>query len=272
MVKALLHLPYSHLLRAVLANHKLFHFAILIAFITPPWPAWAYCPTRCRALCSISPGLCSLTSCTGIYVRLLFPPLCSPCGQPGHIVRLVALLVFLLLLSLPSAFLFFSWPPLPPPPPPSFCSLFFSFFFISLKVLAQSGFAQRGSTFIVLAQSGHLSPCRALLAWCHLCFAATPERCAAYAAGANYADACRGPPAQRLLAFSSLLQIACFLPLRSSWFLGIISVPCSYFSSYAVLSETLRPLTYIILSLPSFLLDDVGSVGAACGILSGPSS
>ena len=96
--------------------------------------------------------------------------------------------------------------------------------------------------------------------------------CAAYAAGANYADACRGPPAQRLLVFSSLLQIACFLPLRSSWFLGIISVPCSYFSSYAVLSETLRPLTYIILSLPSFLLDDVGSVGSACGILSGPSS
>ena len=96
--------------------------------------------------------------------------------------------------------------------------------------------------------------------------------CAAYAAGANYADACRGPPAQRLLVFSSLLQIACFLPLRSSWFLGIISVPCSYFSSYAALSETLRPLTYIILSFPSFLLDDVGSVGSACGILSGPSS
>ena len=91
-----------------------------------------------------------------------------------------------------------------------------------------------------------------------------------YAAGANYADACRGP--QRRLAFFSLLQGVCFLPLRLSWFRGTISITCSYFSSYVVLYETLRTLTYIVLSLPPFLLDDVGSVESACGILYGPSS
>ena len=75
MVKTLLHLPCWHLPQAVLANHKLFHFAILIAFITPPWPAWAYCPACCRALCSISPGL--------MLSRLLYWHLCaSPLSSP----------------------------------------------------------------------------------------------------------------------------------------------------------------------------------------------
>ena len=87
----------------------------------------------------------SLASCTDIYLRPLFPPLTSLCGQPGHIVRLVALLFLLLLLSFPSAFLFFFCPssslslPFPSPSP---------FFFISLKVLAQSGLAQRGSALL----------------------------------------------------------------------------------------------------------------------------
>ena len=117
------------------------------------------------SLIYLSLFLCSLASCTGIYLRPLFPPLSSLCGQPGHIVRLVALLFLLLLLSFPSAFLFFFCLPCLLPLPPF--SLSFPFFFISLKVLAQSGFAQ----------SGRSSPCRAPLAWCHLCFAATQERC-----------------------------------------------------------------------------------------------
>ena len=77
MVKTLLHLPCWHLPQAVLANHKLFHFAILIAFITPPWPAWAYCPACCRALCSISPGLMLSRLCTW---HLCASPLFLPCA------------------------------------------------------------------------------------------------------------------------------------------------------------------------------------------------
>ena len=115
-------------------------------------------------------------SCTGIYLRPLFHPLSSLCGQPGHIVRLVALLFLLLLLSFPSALLFFSLPPLPPPPPSLFPLLPILFHF-SQGACPKWLCPKWQHPFVALAQSGRLSPCRALLAWCHLCFAATPERC-----------------------------------------------------------------------------------------------
>ena len=82
----------------------------------------------------------------------------------------------------------------------------------------------------------------------------TPERCT-YAPPMPLAPTMpmhvRGPPAQRLLAFSSLRQIACFLPLRPSWFLGIISITCSCLSSYVVLYETPPFDLYCFIS-PSF--------------------
>ena len=76
----------------------------------------------------------------------LTPPLTSLRGQPGHIVRLMAFTYPFLVPTFPSLSLLslFSFPsPFLLLPPPSPLSLFVS---ISLKVLAQSGFAQRGST------------------------------------------------------------------------------------------------------------------------------
>ena len=118
----------------------------------------------------------SRASFTDIYLRPLFPPLTSLCGQPGHIVRLVALLLLLLLLSFPSTFLFFFCLPfllllLPFPLP-------FPLLFHFSKGACPKWLSPTWQhPFVALAQSGRSSPCRAPLAWCHLCFAATLERC-----------------------------------------------------------------------------------------------
>ena len=250
-----------------------FHFATIIASITPPWPAWAYCPARCRALWSTSPGfmLSRLLYWHLFASSLLSPELLWPAWAYCPARRLT--------FSSPSPFfsfrlplLFFASPASSPSLPFPSSSPSFSFLSRCLPKVASPKVAApfyRPSPkwpFVAMSGASRLVPpmLRSYPGALYLC--------AAYAAGANYADACRGPPAQRLLAFSSLLQGASLLPLRPSWFLGTISITCSHLSSYVVLYETLRTLTYIVLSLPPFFLDDVGSVGSACGILSGPSS
>ena len=118
--------------------------------------------------------------------------------------------LFLLpLSSSSSSSLFFL--PLPPPFPP--LSLF------SLKVFAQSGSAQRGSTLcssspkwslVAMSCASRLVP--PMLRSYH----GALFLCAAYDAGANYADGCCGPPATRFLALSSLLQVVFLLLPRPS--------------------------------------------------------
>ena len=101
-----------------------------------------------------------------------------------------------------------------------------------------------------------LSPCRAPLAWCRLCFAAIIARC-------SYVPSMMPVP-------TMLMDVGDHLP-HVSWH----SPHCfrSRFSSYPVLLDALNP--FFCPCLDSFLLpltDDVGSVRSACDILSGPSS
>ena len=107
--------------------------------------------------------------------------------------------------------------------------------------------------FVVLAQSGRSSPCRAPLARCHLCFAAILECC-------SYVPPMPPAPTMPMDVVDHLLNVSCTL-----------LTTCSCFSYYPVLHEDLSPLIYTCLD-PFYLLlpDDVGSVGSACGIIVRP--
>ena len=209
------------------------------------------------SLIYLSLFLCSLASCTGIYWRLSSLPWALFVASLG-------------ILSGSSLYFFFSFSFLFLPSSSSFSASLASSLSLPFPSPSPSfSFLSRCLPKVGLPKVA--APlCRPSPKWPFVAMSGASRLVPA--AGANYADACRGPPAQRLLAFSSLLQGACFLPSRPSLFLGTIYITCSYFSSSVALYETLRPLTYIVVSFPPFLLDDVGSVGSACGILSGPSS
>ena len=107
-------------------------------------------------------------------------------------------------------FPFFPFPLSTPSQPPFYSSSSPSFLFrlssprppLSFKVFAQSGSAQRGSTFRSITPSGRLPPCRELLELAPpmiFSYLRAPFLCAAYGSSANYVDGCCGPPATCLL-------------------------------------------------------------------------
>ena len=90
------------------------------------------------------------------------------------------------------------------PPPP-----------LSLKVFAQSGSAQRGSTFCSYSPGGRLPPCRAPLAWCRLWSSAIIER-------RSYVPPTILVPSMLMDAVDHLLHV-CLLAL--SWPLQVALLP-----------------------------------------------
>ena len=113
---------------------------------------------------SFKPSICGVSS---LLVSLLYTSLIPLKLLPTLFVASLGilsgsppLLLFapVLLFSFSSLFLLL----LLSPSPSAFLLRFPLLSLFSLKVFAQSGSAQRGSTFVVLAQSGRLSPCRRL--------------------------------------------------------------------------------------------------------------
>ena len=150
-------------------------------------------------------------------------------------------------------------------------TLYLSFSFSSLRPTWQH-------PLVALAQSGSSSPCRAPFAWGHLCFAAIIDR-------GSYAPPVMPMPTMLTAAVDHLLYVSWHSPTTSRRIFpipsSVLNVSCHslhhlflmYFSYYLPLHETHCPLIYpcfdpFLLRLP----DDIGSVGSACGILSGPSS
>ena len=241
MVKVLLHLPYSHLPPTphLLAVHKIFppisfishHFprcqpghivrlADGILFLPPPliWFSLSHLciPSQFVIVfpfssllpqCSLSPRI-PLSPCYAFSSLLIAPTLLlSNFSLPLFVASLgilsgsPPLLLFapifsVLPLSPPSLFSIYFLPPpafllrFSSPPPP-----------LSLKVFAQSGSAQRGSTFCRYSPKWSLaamSGASRLVPPMIFSYHWAPFLCAAYDSGATYVDGCRGSPATRL--------------------------------------------------------------------------